>query len=195
MLAALPKGSNVPICHRPSSHEHMSLGSLRINCLGPEGLSRAYCYNFRDNLIAICTSISAMVKCPLLLQLLTLRILLRGFLGALDHDSSVLRKTSLEGALLVMSIGILRSCRRSSVKRYIFPSFQLPSHSPLTMEPMSGRVQLAPQLAPAGGYLCAVKIEATPPRNPYYFDDSQVVLKASQITWHPRLLITHSSKG
>jgi hypothetical protein len=34
------------------------------------------------------------------------------------------------------------------------------------------------------------------PHNPYYFDDSQIVLKASQITWHPpSLLITHLSKG
>jgi hypothetical protein len=41
-------------------------------------------------------------------------------------------------------------------------------------------------------------VEVVPPipRNPYYFDDSQIVLKACQTTWlPPSLQITHSSKG
>ena len=41
----------------------------------------------------------------------------------------------------------------------------------------------------------AAKQEATP-NNPFYFNDSQVVLKASPITWLlPSLLRTHLSKG
>jgi hypothetical protein len=70
---------------------------------------------------------------------------------------------------------------------------QLFSHSPSTMSFSSPVVYES-----AVDFSGPIQVDSphVMAHNPYYFDDSQVVLKASPFTWFsPSIIITHSSQG